>query len=64
MIGRWPADATARCIGLELGARRSGVEYLTNLDTAGGEFVANRPKPYLLLGLAFERKADAPIYWK
>ncbi len=40
MIGRGPADATARAVGLELSARRPGVEHLADLDTAGDEFVA------------------------
>ena len=40
MIGRGPADATARAVGLELRARRPGVENHADLDTAGDEFVA------------------------
>jgi hypothetical protein len=40
VIGRGPADATARAVGLELSARRPGVENLADLDTAGDELVA------------------------
>ena len=40
MIGRGPADATARAVGLELSARRPGVEHLADLDTEGDELVA------------------------
>ena len=40
MIGRGPADATIRAVGLELSARRPGVEHLADLDTAGDELVA------------------------
>ena len=40
VIGRGPADATARAVGLELSARRPGVEHLADLDTAGDELVA------------------------
>ena len=40
VIGRGAADATARAVGLELSARRPGVEHLADLDTAGGELVA------------------------
>ena len=39
---RWcgAADAAARAVGLELSARRSGVEHLTDIDTAGNELVS------------------------
>ena len=40
VFGRRSADATVRAVGLELGARRLGVEHLADLDTAGGELVA------------------------
>ena len=38
MIGCGAAHATARSAGLELSARRPGVEHLADLGTAGGEF--------------------------
>ena len=37
MVGRGAADATVRAVWLELRARRLGVEYLTDIDTAGNE---------------------------
>ena len=40
VIGCGPADATARAVGLELSARRSGVEHLADVDTEGDELVA------------------------
>src|SRR5438034_8290935 len=40
MIGRGPADATARAVALELSARRLCVEHLADLDTVGGEVIA------------------------
>src|SRR4030095_7455969 len=43
-IGRGPADATTRAIGLELSARCPGVEYLADLDTAGDEFLSRSLK--------------------
>ncbi len=40
VVGRGSADATARADGLELSARRPGVEHLADFDTAGDEFLA------------------------
>src|ERR1700722_15109606 len=37
VIGCRAAHATARSAGLELSARRPGVEHVADLDTAGGE---------------------------
>ena len=42
MIGRGPADSTARAVALELSSRRPGVEHLADLGTAGDELVACR----------------------
>src|SRR5262249_13028716 len=40
VIGRGPADATARAVGLELSTGRSGVANLADLDAADYEHVA------------------------
>ncbi len=37
MIGSGTADAPVRTVGLELSARSTGVEYLTDLGAARGE---------------------------